>query len=57
MNFYKENYWQVLNIDKPLKSITGYTHSELVIIAKKLDITDIDKKIKKEIYELILEKV
>ena len=31
VNFYKENYWQILNIDKPLKSITGYTHSELVI--------------------------
>ena len=56
VNFYRENYWQILNIDKPFKSITGYSRDDLVAIAKKLCITDTDKKKKKELYQLILER-
>ena len=56
VNFYRENYWQILNIDKPLKSITGYSRDDLVSIAKKLAIIDTEKKKKKELYELILER-
>ena len=56
VNFFRENYWQILNIDKPLKSITGYSRDDLVTIAKKLAIIDTDKKKKKELYELILER-
>ena len=55
-NFYRENYWEIKNIDKPLKSITGYSRDELITIAKKLDILEIPKN-KKEIYEKILEKI
>ena len=33
LNFYRENYWQILNIAKPLKSITGYSRDDLVSIS------------------------
>jgi len=57
-NYYRDNYWCVENINKPLKSITGYTHKELLTIAQKLDIKDLSsKKTKKEMYEKILEKL
>lgn len=58
INYYRENYWCIDNISKPLKSVTGYTHKELLIIAQKLDICDMSsKKTKKEIYEKILEMI
>jgi len=58
INYYRENYWCIDNISKPLKSVTGYTHKELLTIAQKLDICDISsKKTKKEIYEKILERI
>ena len=58
INYYKENYWFIENVTKPLKGITNYTHSELLTIANKLDIIDMNnKKTKKEIYEKILEKL
>jgi hypothetical protein len=56
INYYRENYLCIENINKPLKSITGYTHKELLNIAHKLDIKDItSKKTKKEIYEKIVQ--
>ena len=57
MEFYRENYWNVQNVDKPIKGMTGYSKEELLEIALKLDIQDMKKKTKKEIYERILEKV
>ena len=58
INYYRENYWFIENITKPLKGIANYNHSELLTIAKKLDITNMNnKKTKKEIYEKILEKL
>lgn len=55
INYYRENYLCIENINKQIKSITGYTHKELLAIAHKLDIQDItSKKTKKEIYEKII---
>jgi len=55
--FYTDNYWCIENIDKPLKSITGYTRDELVSISNKLDIENTKKDTKKNLYEKILEKM
>ena len=58
IDFYKDNYWQITSIAKPLKAITSYTKPELLIITQKLDIKDMTiKKTKKELYEKILEKL
>lgn len=55
--FFTENYWSIQNIDKPIKSVTGYTRDELVDICKKLEIQMSSKETKKSLYEKILEKV
>jgi len=56
--FYKENYYEVENIKKPIKSITSYTKEELLLIAKKLNLTiNNSKLIKSEIYQQILTKI
>jgi len=55
--YYRDNYWCIQHIDKPLKSITGYTRNELIIIANKLDIENTKKDTKKSLYEKILEKL
>ena len=58
LNYYRENYWQIENINKPLKAIASYTRDELIVIVQKLEIKDISsKKTKKEMYEKILEKL
>jgi hypothetical protein len=56
--FYKENYYEVENIKKPIKSITSYTKEELLLIAKKLNLTINNSKIiKSDIYQQILTKI
>ena len=61
VDYYRENYLHILNITKPLKAITSYTRDELLEIAKKLDIQDLNNKsnnkTKKIIYERILERI
>lgn len=58
INYYRENYFQIENLSKPIKSITSYNKNELLIIAKKLNINDIQDKInKKDLYEKILTKM
>ena len=57
LKYYRENYWCIQNIEKPLKSITGYARDELVLIADKLDIENTKKETKKSLYEKILEKL
>lgn len=58
INYYRENYFQIENLSKPIKSITSYNKNELLIIAKKLNINDIqDKTNKKDLYEKILTKM
>ena len=51
---FRETYLRVENIEKPFKSITGYTKAELLDIGNKLDIKGIDSKCsKKDIYDKI----
>jgi hypothetical protein len=57
IEFYKENYYNVDNLNKQIKSITNYTKEQLLVIAKKLGIEDINSNPKKQqIYEKILTK-
>lgn len=57
IEFYKENYYNVDNLNKQIKSITNYTKDQLLVIAKKLGIEDINSNPKKQqIYEKILTK-
>jgi len=58
LEYYRDNYWCIDNIMKPLKAITSYSKDELFIIINKLEIKDVTlKNTKKAMYELILEKV
>ena len=57
IQFYKDNYFQIENLDKPLKAISGYIRDDLLTITKKLEIKDISAKAtKKELYEKIIQK-
>ena len=56
----KTTLYQLDNIDKPIKSMSGYKLSELVEICEKLTIDVINKetnksKGKKELYEAIIQ--
>jgi len=56
LDYYRNNYFCIENINKPLKAISGYTIKELELIAKKLQINIDNIKIKKDIYQKIVEK-
>lgn len=54
---YKENYWQIENFNKPIKSFSSYSLIELQDICKKLKLPieiNNKKKLKKELYESII---
>ena len=53
IQYFKENYYQVLNINKQIKSCTSYSKDELKIIAKKLGIENTELK-KNDLYEKIM---
>ena len=56
--FYKENYYEVENFKKPIKSITNYNKDELILIAKKLNLNITNSKlVKTDIYQQILTKL
>jgi hypothetical protein len=56
--FYKENYYQVENFKKPIKSITNYNKDELILMAKKLNLNINNAKIiKSDIYQQIITKL
>ena len=58
MQYYRENYFQIENIEKPLKAVSGYTKDELKTIYEKLQIKDANIKFnKKEIYQKISENI
>lgn len=58
INYYRNNYWLIENVDKPIKAMTGYSKEELFTIINKLEIKDITMKMtKKVMYEKILEKI
>ena len=53
---YRDNYWCIENIEKPLKAMTSYSKDELMAIITKLDVKDIVlKNTKKDMYQRILE--
>ena len=55
--YYKETYWKIDDVNKPLKSLSFYKHKDLQDICNKLKIElikDSKKKTKKELYEEIL---
>ena len=47
-------YWKIDNLSKPLKSISSYKIKDLRDICNKLEL-DINGKIKKELYQMVLE--
>ena len=54
IDYYREKYLKVDNIEKPFKAIAAYSKNELLEIAEKLDLKNIDQKSrKKDIYEKI----
>ncbi len=53
LNYYKNNFYEIQNINKPIKAINNYSKDELIIYAKKLNI-ELDNKInKQELYQKI----
>lgn len=55
--YYKDNYWQIENINKPIKSFSSYSLLELQDICKKLKLPiEINNKkmLKKDLYESII---
>ena len=58
LDYYKNNYWSIENVEKQLKAMTSYSKEELFVIINKLEIKDITlKNTKKQMYEKILEKL
>ena len=61
LEWYRNNYWKVENVNKPLKGITTYNLSHLKDISKRLNIellTEIKKpKTKQQLYMEILGKL
>lgn len=58
LEYYRNNYWKLSNLDKPLKAISSYKSSELKEICSRLNITFNKVKITKpEMYEIILSKL
>jgi hypothetical protein len=53
IKYYKENYWQLNNLDKPLKAISSYKSDDLKSICKKLNI-ECNKLTKPQMYEKII---
>jgi hypothetical protein len=58
LDYYRNNFYCIENINKPLKAISGYTIKELELMAKKLQIIEDDIKNinKKDLYQKISEK-
>ena len=57
IDYYRNNYFYIENINKPIKSITSYTKDDLLKIAEKLNIDITNKSNKKDIYEKIINKI
>ena len=56
IEYYRNHFWKLENLDKPLKAISGYKADELRDICKKLNI-EINKLTKPQMYELIVKKL
>lgn len=58
IEYYRENFYKIENLNKPIKSMTNYSKDELILFAKKLNIVDIEvKSNKKDIYDKIVNKI
>jgi hypothetical protein len=53
INYFKEHFWKMENLDKPLKAVSSYKSEELKSICKKLNI-ECNKLTKPQMYEKIL---
>ena len=53
LDYYRENYWKLENLDKPLKALSSYKVSDLVNICKKLNIV-CDNLTKQKMYQEIM---
>jgi len=53
INYYKQHFWKMENLDKPLKAVSSYKSDELKSICKKLNIES-SKLTKPQMYEKIL---
>jgi hypothetical protein len=54
---YRNTLFKWDSVEKPLKAISAYTVDDLTNICKRFDLSDLKKKTKKELYELILTKL
>ena len=53
INYYREHYWKLENLDKPLKAISSYKVSDLTVICNKINI-DCDNMTKQKMYQEIM---
>ena len=53
VNYYKNNFYEILNFYKPIKSINNYSKEDLIIFSKKLNIENCNKINKQDLYEKI----
>jgi len=56
LDYYRNHYWKLENLDKPLKAISSYKSVELKDICKRLNIES-SNMTKPQMYEKILEKL
>lgn len=56
IEYYREHYWKLENLDKPLKAVSSYKASELKDICKRLHIESLNLT-KPKMYEKILSKL
>ena len=56
VEYYREHYWKLENLDKPLKAVSSYKASELKDICKRLHIESLNLT-KPKMYEKILSKL
>jgi len=53
LDYYRQHYWQLENLDKPLKAISSYKVSDLTAICKKINI-NYENLTKQKIYQEIM---
>ena len=53
VKYFKNNYYEIQNLNKPIKSINNYSKEELTIFAKKLNFEVNTKCNKQDLYEKI----
>lgn len=53
VKYFKNNYYEIQNLNKPIKAINNYSKEELTIFAKKLNFEVNTKSNKQELYEKI----